>query len=315
MQARLVKLCDLSAQLISVSFKQNARRLTRPPIAITMPINQTNILDNHQIKNFRIELENILNENRRYFQIYEEIAEKFDQLNHPKLPEKQNFRRKLKFRLSYIINLIRKLTNTCNKAYLNDSSKLRLLTDTIIGKLDNIDSDDDTDIEIELLGFDGFDFEDFDVDSSLGEQLFGSEENYAKFLSEDYSNLSKSERNELFDHLLAGFSPELKLKYLDKINSDYFLYQNGRQMSNPYVDYEENVIECLEKELKFKVDELKHDFVFIDQYISQLRVLIAKEWMHNYEDKYLQSMYGSTSDNPNVFYIDDKNNDNKKDDR
>lgn len=315
MRFPLVKLIELSSQLISVSSKRSVNRFTRPPIPISVPINQTSVLDHRQIKDFRVELEKILNDNRKYLQIYEEIIEKFDQLNKPKVPDKQNLGRKLKFRLSYIISLIRKLTNTCNKAYLNDSSKLRLLTDTIIGKLDNVDSDDDTGIEIELLGFDAFDFEDFDVDSSLGEQLFGSEENYAKFLTEDYSNLSRSERNELFEHLLAGFTPELKLKYLAKIKSDYFLYQNGKQVSNPFVDYEENVIECLEKELKLKVDELKHDFEFIDKYISQLRVLVAKEWMHNYEDKYLQSMYGLTSDNPNVFYIDDTNNDNKKDDR
>lgn len=305
MRTRLIRLFSVSSQLISLSTQRNLRRRTKPLV----PLPSDYVLKNPQIKQFRAELESILDENAKYLQIYHEIIKKFDQINKPKAPDKNKLSQKLKFRLSYIINLIRKLTNTCNKAYLNDSSKLRLLTDSLIGKLDNIDSEDDTDIEIELLGFDRFDFEDYDVDdSSLGEQLFGTEENYVKFLSDDYSALSKLERDELFDHLLAGFAPEMKTKYLAKIDSDHFLYKNGKNVARPFVDYEENVIESLENEIKLKVDELKHDFKFIDEYIDQLRVLIAKEWMHNYEDTCLQSMYGSNKDNPNVCYIDDKNN-------
>ncbi|RNA00851.1 hypothetical protein BpHYR1_021454 [Brachionus plicatilis] len=220
MRTRFARLFSVSSHLISKSSRQNA---CRP----SLPMNQALVLQSPQIKEFRTQLENILSENEKYFLIYDQIVKKFDQLNKPKAADKKNLCRKLKFRLSYIINLIRKLTNTCNKAYLNDSSKLRLLTDTIVGRLDNVDHDDETELEIELLGFDNFDFEDFDVDSSLGEQLFGK--------------------------------------------------------------------------LKVKVDELRLDFEFIDEHINQLRVVIAKEWMHNYEDKCLQSMYGSTSDNPNDF--------------
>ncbi|CAF0823679.1 unnamed protein product [Brachionus calyciflorus] len=319
MRNYLVNIIKLSN--ILVHQKPPIRSVSSIQIPQLVKLQQTKslkVLENVQIVQFRSNIEQILMENEKYQKIFDEILEKASNLKRLKYLDKEKLSRKLKFRLPYVIFLLRKLTNTCNKAFLNDSTKLKLLTETISNKLeDNLsDDDDELDIEIELLGFDNFDFEDYDV-SSIGDKIFGSDEQYHKFLMNDYMTLTKLERDEILDDLLVDFGPDLRKKYESRMHFDYLVLTKGKLTKNVHLDYEENVIESIERELKVKIDDLRLDFKFIDEYINELRIIIAKEWLFNYEDKCLQSIYGSSSDNTieeSVVYVDDKQNDKKNDD-
>lgn len=120
--------------------------------------------------------------------------------------------------------------------------------------------------------------------------------------------MDHKERNEILTEILKDFSISTQNFYKKRVEFDSILLHQGKNVTNrPHlVEYSENVVESIEKEIEGKLKELRGDFPNIDKFTQELRGIIAKEWLASYQDKYLQSIdeFTKTKSNENIVFID-----------
>ena len=194
---------------------------------------------------------------------------------------KENLKRKLRFKLGRIIICLRKLTNTCSKSFLNETSQLKLLTDTILNhmKENNEHKSSDMDSIDDVIGIDYEELNEFNFMDSV-EDEFDLDENGDE--SEDFYN----------DDPFVNVSVDIK-QFKRFYVFNYVLEEYGNTLDERFLaEYSEDIVKSLESELEGHVKDLRRDFAHIDKYVKELRVAIAKEWLNKYEEKIFQNKYG-----------------------
>ncbi len=260
---------------------------------------------------FKNKISSVVNEDKRIEEIYRNILDsKINQkINHDFILEPQNFSKmpinkkavenldaKLKFKLGWIICNLRKLTNACDKKFLNESSQFEFLTKTLLNHLNEkgIESknDDEIELELELLRLssleddDQNESEEYDINNDVTAVSFNSE----KINQWNFFNSFKD-----FDDSNFSYGSSLRQltnnEYIEKMKTNYqfnsILIDHGRNLNekehSEFIDYTEDIAGSIEYEIQTNIDELKIDFPLIQKHIKELRMIIAKEWIGKYE--------------------------------
>jgi hypothetical protein len=263
------------------------------------------------LNKFKNKISSVVNEDKRIEEIYRNILDsKINQkINHDFILEPQNFSKmpinkkavenldaKLKFKLGWIICNLRKLTNACDKKFLNESSQFEFLTKTLLNHLNEkgIESknDDEIELELELLRLssleddDQNESEEYDINNDVTAVSFNSE----KINQWNFFNSFKD-----FDDSNFSYGSSLRQltnnEYIEKMKTNYqfnsILIDHGRNLNekehSEFIDYTEDIAGSIEYEIQTNIDELKIDFPLIQKHIKELRMIIAKEWIGKYE--------------------------------
>lgn len=296
-----------------------------------------NVLNDNELNKFKTNIASIVTEDKRIEVIYRNILDSRinEEKNHDYVISKmiepfkmtlnqplnkkaiQDLDAKLKFKLGWIISNLRKLTNACDKKFLNDSSQFEFLTKTLLNHLNekSIDNknDDEIELELELLGLASVDIDaddhydksndvDYDINKDASAVSFNSEKinqwnffnSFKDFDDSDFSS-SSSYQSPLHQ------SSTLAKDYNDKLNKYYqfnsILIDHGRNLSekenSQLIDYTEDIAGSIEHEIQSKIDELRIDFPLIDKFIKELRMIIAKEWIGKYGEDLKNNKDGS----------------------
>lgn len=251
--------------------------------------NNFSVLNDAKLKEARGHVESILNESKYFEKVFNKILESNQEASessslyvvkrkspNQNLNTRENLKKKLQFKLARIIMCLRKLTNVCSKNVLNESSQLRLLTETILMHMkenkDVADNDEQLDVEFEIDGVALDDLNEF---------------NFMNMYDED-TELDNEEDDETDDPFI-NVSVDLKdFKRFYVYN--YVLEEFGKALDEKsVVDFTEDIVESIERELEQNVNDLRKDFLLIDRYVKELRVVIAKEWLTKNDEKIFQN--------------------------
>jgi hypothetical protein len=236
----------------------------------------------------------------------------------------RNAKAKLSFKLARVILLLRNLVNACNKKYINESVQFRLLANTMLrqnifnradddvsrsllksSSIDELDEDDERDddmededsddefrIEFEILGLTSDEKADESALRVYSHREDGDNE-------DDYED-DEDEDDDLDDNysiILNGLLSNGKLidNEYSSILSNYAAKLNGKQQES-LVDYKEDMVSSIERDVEEVVKDLRADYPDIDRYVQDIYLTMAKEWLGKYEDELLKGKYRQRKD-------------------
>ena len=278
------------------------------------------VLDHPKLREFRRDIESVLGENKYFEKILHKILQ--SKLLHEATTNKNvntsdKLKKKLRFKLARIIICLRKLTNACDKNFMNDSYQYKYVTDAFLPQSVDIeklcdaendaiddeeeaeDDDDDLDIELELHGLGLNDFEDFNSLSFTQLRLSKASlpvENDDEEDDDDDDDVIKTDRTDAYVDVNLDIK-EFKRFYVFNLVLD----NHGTHLDETsLVEYTEDIMGSIENEIDECADDLRGDFPHIDNYVKELRAVIAKEWLSRFEDKFLRNTYGQKVSNLNL---------------
>lgn len=221
-----------------------------------------NVRNTSELKNYRKNLEAIILLKPEYRNISNNILRTATKQATLDSNNERDLEKKLNFKLGLIVVCFKRLTEACEKNYLDNQAKLGLIKEILTNELSNKNIEE-VENEFDFLELLGFDVNENDEIDDILSELYPTDQEIAR----------------------------------EKL--DYFLHENGTKIDvnnlnrfgEKFVEYTEDIVKSVEKEIEEKASDLRKDFPNIDKHLKDLKCIITKEWLDDYKDRYLDAQF------------------------